>query len=185
MTQLNNIEYWKNQLGLLPINLFSVGQNKKFILLNGGNGDFCIDLLSVKDQDDYFSYAWSSNTKSFITLKNEKNVLYNWLKGKEEQYELNFVSQQLEKFYAYLLHNSYKSEYDIVPFIIHIYKSLRNLTNEPEEGIQALNYLLLLLAAYCDNCDLNKVDLNKWNIPDKGITRELDNYLDEKTLLHK
>ena len=181
MTQLNSIESWKNQLGLLPINLFSSEINYKFILLNGGIGDFCIDLKSDKKPDEYYSYAWSSNTKNFVAIKDNDIFLYNWLKNKEENYPLNYVSQRVDKFYKYILHNSYKSEYDIVPFIINIYKSLRNLTNEKEEGIQALNYLLLLLAIYEEGGNIKNVDLKKWNMPHFTSTYNMDYYIEEFT----
>ena len=76
MNQLNNINSWKKQLGLLPINLFSSEQQNKFILLNGGYGDFCVDTNSDKTADEYYSFAWSSNTKNFVTLKNDKIFLF-------------------------------------------------------------------------------------------------------------
>jgi len=67
MNQIIEIDSWKRQLGLLPINLFSSQNKDKYILLNGGfNGDFCIDLNPNIEISDYYSYAWSSNTKNFI-----------------------------------------------------------------------------------------------------------------------
>ena len=85
MSQLDNINSWKNNLGLLPINLFSTGQNNKYILLNGGYGDFCIDINADKSTEEYYSFAWSSNTKTFVALKDDKIYLFNWLKEKEEK----------------------------------------------------------------------------------------------------
>lgn len=178
MSQLDNINSWKNNLGLLPINLFSSGQNNKFILLNGGYGDFCIDINADKSPEDYYSFAWSSNTKNFVTLKGDKIHLYNWLNEKEENYKLSLVQENLTKFYNYLLKDSYKSEYDIVPFVVDIYRSLRNLTNENKEGTQAINQLLLLLVAYKENKELNKIDFDNWGILNTEITKGLESYLD-------
>lgn len=165
MNQLNDINSWKKQLGLLPINLFSSEQQNKYILLNGGYGDFCIDFESNKNPNEYYSYAWSSNTKNFLTVDNDNLKLYNWLKGKEEPYKLSLIQNNLSKFYDYLLKDSFKSEYDIVPYIIDIYRRLRNLTGEQREGIQAINQLFLLLIAYQENTDFDRIDLDKWNIP--------------------
>ncbi|MBU0560561.1 MAG: N-6 DNA methylase [Bacteroidetes bacterium] len=178
MSKLNNIDFWKNHLGLLPINLFSAGQQNKYILLNGGYGDFCVDINSDKTPDEYYSFAWSSNTKNFVTLKDDKISLFNWLKEKEENYKLSLVQENLPKFYNYLQKDSYKSEYDIVPFIVDIYRSLRNLTNEDKEGIQAINQLLLLLVAYEENKDLDKIDFNNWGILNTEMTTGLESYLD-------
>ncbi len=77
MNNLNKIENWKNNLGLLPIHLFSAKIEDKFILLNGGVGNFCIDTNPNKNPDEYFSYAWSSNTKNFVTVNNDRVFLYN------------------------------------------------------------------------------------------------------------
>ncbi|MHA1337871.1 MAG: hypothetical protein ACTSPW_19375 [Promethearchaeota archaeon] len=180
MNQLNDIQLWKKELGLLPINLFSGDLNDEFILLNGGYGDFCIDFEKDKSPNQYFSNAWSSNTKNFIALNKNEVSVFNWLKEKEETYKIDLVSQNLEKFYQYLLQNSYKSEYDIVPFIINIYKSLRNFTNETEQGVQALNYLFLLMAAYEENKSFNEIDFQKWQIPsDMQITSEIEMHFNE------
>lgn len=178
MTQLNNIESWKNQLGLLPINLFSNHENEH-ILLNGNIGNFCIDFKSDKSIEEYHSYAWSSNTNNYVSIKNNRLYLYNWLREKNEDYDLNLISNNINKFYTYLLQKSYKSEYDIVPFIINIFKSLRNLTDETTEGIQALNHLLLLFASYDEDFEFKKVDFDKWHIPDFTIDSGIENYIEE------
>ena len=181
MNQPYDTQLWKKELGLLPINLFSGNQNNEFILLNGGNGDFCIDFAKDKSPNQYFSNARSSNTKNFIALNNNEVFIFNWLKEKEESYKFDIVIKNLEKFYQYLLKISYKSEYDIVPSIINIYKSLRNLTDEPEQGVQALNYLFLLMAMYEENKNFNEIDFQKWQIPSNtqiipGIEQHFDEF---------
>lgn len=178
MIQLHDINNWKNNLGLLPVNLFSSGQNNKFILLNGGYGDFCIDVDADKSKEEYYSYAWSSNSKNFVTINGDEIYLYNWLKEKEENYKISLVQDNLPKFYSYLLKDSYKSEYDIVPFIIDIYRSLRHLTKEQEEGNQAINQLLILLIAYEENTDFNNIDYEKWGVNNPLILKGLENYLE-------
>jgi len=178
MNQLNNIQNWKKQLGLLPINLFSSNTENKFILLNGGYGDFCVDFNSDKTPIDYYSYAWSSNTKNFITLKNENVFLYNWLKEKEEKYSAKTIQENLPKFYDYLLKDSYRSEFDITPFILDIYRRLRVETGEDQEGINAINQLLLLLIATENEDNLNNINLIDWGLQEniKPIPN-LDEYI--------
>ncbi|PID55866.1 MAG: SAM-dependent methyltransferase, partial [Ignavibacteriae bacterium] len=164
MIGLNKIENWKNNLGLLPIHLFSAKTEDKFILLNGGVGDFCIDINSDKSPTEYFSYAWSSNTKNFVTLKNSRVFLYNWLKNKEEDYSINDIENNLPKFYDYLVRGSYRSEYDITPFILNIYRELRIETGEKDEGINAINQLLLSLIAAESENDIKNLDLGNWGL---------------------
>ncbi len=174
-----DINRWKRQLGLLPVNLFSLQSQDKYILLNGGYGDFCIDLNPNIETPDYYSSAWSSNTKNFVTLNNGKIKLYNWIKGSEEEIKEADVANNLSKFYKYLLKDSYKTEYDIVPYIIDIYRRLRNLTNEKKEGVRAINQLFLLLAAYHDNSDFNNIDFSKWNIVDTEKVNGIERYLED------
>jgi len=178
MNELNNIQNWKKQLGLLPINLFSSNTENKFILLNGGYGDFCVDFNSDKSPIDYYSYAWSSNTKNFITLKNENVFLYNWLKEKEEKYSVKTIQENLPKFYDYLLKDSYRSEFDITPFILDIYRRLRVETGEDQEGINAINQLLLLLIATENEDNINNINLSDWGLQEniKPIPN-LDEYI--------
>jgi adenine-specific DNA-methyltransferase len=164
MNRLSNIQNWKNQLGLLPINLFSSNTENKFILLNGGYGDFCVDINSDKSPIDYFSYAWSSNTKNFVTIKSEDVYLYNWLKEKEEKYSVKTIQENLSKFYDYLLKDSYKSEFDITPFILDIYRQLRVETGEDKEGINAINQLLLLLATIEKDTVSKDTNLIDWGV---------------------
>jgi len=164
MNDLNKIENWKNNLGLLPIHLFSAETEGKFILLNGGVGDFCIDTNPDKNPDEYFSYAWSSNTKNFVTVKNDRVFLYNWLKDKEENYSIKDIKSNLSKFYDYLIKDSYRSEYDITPFILNIYRELRRETGEKDEGINAINQLLLSLIAIESENDIEKINLNNWGL---------------------
>ena len=165
MNDLNKIENWKNNLGLLPIHLFSAETEGKFILLNGGVGDFCLDTNPNKNPDEYFSYAWSSNTKNFVTVNNDRVFLYNWLKDKNENYSINDIKNNLSKFYDYLIKDSYRSEYDITPFILNIYRELRRDTGEKDEGVNAVNQLLLLLVAIESGSDITNLNLDNWGLP--------------------
>jgi adenine-specific DNA-methyltransferase len=164
MSDLNKIENWKNKLGLLPIHLFSAQTEDKFILLNGGVGDFCIDTNPDKNPNEYFSYAWSSNTKNFVTLKESRVSLYNWLKDKKEDYAIRDIENNLPKFYEYLVKYSSKSEYDITPFILNIYRELRRETGEKDEGINAINQLILSLLAVENGNEIKNINFDKWGL---------------------
>ena len=165
MNDLNKIENWKNNLGLLPIHLFSAETEDKFILLNGGVGDFCLDTNPNKNPDEYFSYAWSSNTKNFVTVNNDRVFLYNWLKDKNENYSINVIKNNLSKFYDYLIKDSCRSEYDITPFILNIYRELRRDIGENDEGVNAVNQLLLLLVAIESGNNITDLNLDKLWLP--------------------
>src|ERR1035437_2142384 len=159
MLNLLDISNWKKELGLLPINLYhNTVDNNKFILQNGGTSDFCIDLTHSNDEEFYSSLAWSSNTKNFISI----------------------VEENFTKFYNYLISNSLRSDLDIVPFVLNIYRKLRNLINEKNNGSDSLNLLFLLFAAYEDQKALNEIDLENWGV--KQLDFEIngfERYVDE------
>src|SRR5680860_311373 len=140
MKNLSDITIWKKNLGLLPIQLQPTGNNNDFVMLNGGYGDFCLETEKPHNNDlDYYSNSWSSNTKNFLVLDNGNINIYNWLEEKPEVVSQKMVAENLEKFYGYLLSKSYKSQKDIVPFIIDIFKQFRNLTFEKSNPTVALN----------------------------------------------
>lgn len=180
MLNLDSLQDWEKSLGLLPIKLFSsVDEKENYIMLNGGEGDFCLQFYNKFNIDDYNSTAWSSNTKNFVLVKDDKFVLHNWKKNIPEEIEKKFVEANHEKFYKYLLNNSYKSESDIVPFILNIYRRLRNLTNEGDEGVHALNLLFLMFAHHEEGKTITKEGLEKWGISEMDVPNQFGRYYEE------
>lgn len=178
MASITELLFWKRNLGHLPIHLTPLDEDK-FLMLNGINGNFCLHISNDADNiNTYFSQSWSSNTKNFL-LVNENNIkLYNWHKDvKEETIAIKSVLENTEKFYQYLIAKSLKSERDVVPFVIDIFKQFRTLTAEAGNPIQALNLLFLLLASLEEEniADLNK---EKWGILDNQIPVGLEPFIE-------
>jgi adenine-specific DNA-methyltransferase len=183
MPDLNDLIQWKNLLGLLPINLSSIDAHaRKYILLNGGSGDFCLQLNeNNNDSEFYFSAAWSSNTKNFVTYGDDGVNIYNWKKAKKESITKEAVDKNFSKFYEYLIANSYTSELDIVPFLVNIFKKLRNLLNDQENPDESLNLLFILLSSLEDD-QIANIHEEKWGVVRVDLPNEFENYiLDFKT----
>jgi len=174
MINLNNITDWSSSLGLLPIKLFSnINEHENYIMLNGGDGDFCLQLQENENRPDYFySKSWSSNTKNFISTQGDNINLYNWKKNQVEEIKKDFVQANYEKFYNYLLQNSFKTESDVVPFILNIYRKLRHFTQEEDEGVNALNLLFRMFACHEDGVDLQNIDFPKWGMNDNDLPQD-------------
>jgi len=187
MMNLHQIENWRNSLGLLPIKLFITEKTNpnSYILLNGGQGDFCLELNPEnEDNTTYFANSWSSDTKNFVTLKDDFIKIYNWQINKHdpETIKKDIVENNLNKFYSYLIQKSYKNTTDIVPFVLKIYRKLRNLINEDKAGSKSLKLLLLLLAIYEEQRSINDIDKEKWGITDLNFhipEIEFEKYLAE------
>lgn len=175
MKNLSDISTWKQNLGLLPINLNPIMDNSNYVMLNGGYGDFCLQTINENsDIDNYFSKSWSSNTKNFLVLDNDNIKIYNWSKNKPEIISKELVLNNFDKFYNYLLSKSFKSSKDVVPYIIDIFRQFRNLTQERTEPVEALNLLFILLSSLED--DVDDFDFGKWNINNTIIPNNFNFY---------
>lgn len=178
MPQFNEISFWTKKLGHLPVHL-SPTVNDKYIMLNGISGNFCLHFAErVEERNTYFSQSWSSSTKNFLVVNGENIRLYNWHKEvKEENIAVKSVSDNIDKFYQYLLAKSNKSEKDVVPFVIDIFRKFRTYTSEAANPVQALNLLFVLLASLEDT-NINALDREKWGISEYDIHRGFDSYID-------
>lgn len=183
MTEFKNISFWVKNLGYLPVSLMPT-VNDKYIMLNGISGNFCLHISNEEnDKDIYFSQSWSSNTKNFLLIKDDKAKLFNWHKtnNKIESIPLHYIQDNLTKFYNYLISNSYKSDRDVIPVIIDIFRQFRTLTSEYQNPVQALNLLFVLLAGIEEE-NFYSIDRNKWGISDVHIPQGFDAFIDRFNL---
>jgi type I restriction-modification system DNA methylase subunit len=177
MKNLFDIQVWKQQLGLLPIHLNPLNENGGHMMLNGGNGDFCLQTTDFESENfDFYSKSWSSSTKNFLIVNNDNVHIYNWLNDKSETVSQKIVAENFNKFYSYLLSKSYKSSKDLVPFIIDIFRQFRNLTFEKSNPVQALNLLFGLLTSLED--DVNSFNAEKWGLDNIDIPDGFGNYIE-------
>ncbi|MBU0487371.1 MAG: N-6 DNA methylase [Bacteroidetes bacterium] len=180
MRNISEIIVWEKCFCLLPIHLCPANnEENSFIMLNGGQSDFCLEMNCVeKKPDDFHSYAWSSNTTNFVIVGSEDVRIYNWKRDKKEEIiPKKSVEQNFEKFYKYLASSSYKSDKDVSPFIIEIFKQLRNITQEKNNAKEALNLLFILLAGIEE--DVHSIDFNKWGLTDVNIPKNFDPYVEK------
>ncbi|MCH6234707.1 N-6 DNA methylase [Cognataquiflexum rubidum] len=166
MENLKNILFWRQTYGLLPLHLKKANE-ERFLMLNGGYGDFCLQTFEGGDSDLFKEYSWSSNTKNYLVVNDENILIVNWLENRSELVSMNAVEQNLSKFYKYLLSKSYRTHNDAVPFIIDIFRQLRNETTEKQNPSKALSVLFQLLISI-ENNDLNRIS-NKFLDFEKAV----------------
>ncbi|TAH00173.1 MAG: SAM-dependent DNA methyltransferase [Sphingobacteriales bacterium] len=173
MNIFSNIEIWRSSFGLLPIKINPINSIGKFLMLNGGNGDFCLQTSANKNSEDiYYSESWSTNTKNFVVVETEKVKIFNWLNKNKEVINVNDIKGNEEKFYKYLVSKSYKTENDVVPFIVNIFRQLRNYTKEKNNPAKAINLLYQLLISLDE--DYTNIDYQKWNIENQDLPPEFE-----------
>lgn len=172
-------EYWQRQFGLYPMLMKPVICKNKFLMLNGGNKDFCLQTDYINNNIDekniFFSESWSTNTKYFLVINHDNVCVYNWINNKKDDYTLKRIEESPNNFYEYLFSKSYKSQNDVVPYIISIFRELRNLTGK-KEPVEALNLLFKLLISIED--DYTKINSSKWEIADSVVPSNFDYYVE-------
>lgn len=145
-------------------------------MLNGSYGNFCLKTQATNDEEDYNSSSWSSNTKNFIVLKDNFAEIHNWKKNNIETVSIENIRDNTSKFYGYIASNSYKTESDIVPFVIDIFRQLRNLTQEKSDAIKTLNLLFILLISLEE--DISRINFKQWGLVEIDIPSGFDQYVD-------
>lgn len=178
MTSHTDILFWIKQLGHFPVHLSPLLEDK-YIMLNGVSGNFCLHFSNeADDRNTYFSQSWSSNTKNFLLVSETNIKLYNWHKDvKEEEISIHSVRENIDKFYKYLIAKSHRSDKDVVPFVIDIFKQFRTYTAETGNPVQALNLLFILLASLEDE-NIEELSEEKWGISKVQIPQGFSAYID-------
>lgn len=176
MFNLRDISSWRKEFGLFPISIKPTNRNQ-YALLNGGQKDFCIDLNPNDDICLFNSYAWSANTKNYLAVSLDNVVIYNWLKSSPETVKISDVENNIFTFYNYLGKHTYTTGNDVVPFIINLFRKMRNITRERNSPQEALNLLYILLASLED--DLNDIDYDKWAIRQVNIPGQFETFVNE------
>jgi len=148
MSQIFDIVTWRDKFGLFPINLHSTIDEENFLVQNGGRSDFCLSIINQeKQKEEYFSHSWSSNSKLYLEQHGENIKIYNWNKTSFDTIKTISLENNFDKFYGYIKNNSFSTSNDVVPFLMSLFRQLRNLTLEDREPVYALNLFFVLLAS--------------------------------------
>lgn len=178
MNNLKDINIWESNFGLLPMKLNPLNLIDKFIMLNGGQGDFCLKTSAKGDENQNTIYreSWSTNTKNFLFIDDDSVEVVNWFEGKTESIPNKKIEFNLGQFYKYLSSKSHKTQNDVVPFILDIFRQLRNITFEKQDSSEAINLLFTLLISIEE--DISNIDYQKWNISDSKIPDRFDYFVE-------
>jgi adenine-specific DNA-methyltransferase len=163
---LMDVSYWRKELGLLPVPLFSSNeQARRFVLLNGSRGNFCLDFVSPQVSDETRNHAWSSNVGHYIVVgRNIEVQRWDQRGSAVERYESQSVYRNLEGFHTYLERDVPKQGVSIVSHATGVFRSLRAALGRDYDGSQSLRAFLCLLACCTDNSELRALSLDRWHV---------------------
>jgi|GEM_PF-3505247 len=178
MRNLTDINRWQKNFGLLPTHLNPTAFDSTYLMLNGNYGNFCLQIGEKRfSAEEYYSKSWSVNTKHFVTVDSDKVKIFNWSKRRPEEIKLEQVESNFDKFYNYLLTKTYRTENDVIPFIVNIFQQFRNITLEKADPAEALNLLFVLLISIEEN--YTKIDTEKWNISSYHIPNGFEGFSEQ------
>ena len=177
---LFDIRYWVKETGMFSTFLNVIRSSNQYILLDGSVSDFCLQINGSDRSDEMsFSDSWSSNTKSYILLNHEKIKMYNWYNKKVSEYPVSAINDSFDSFIQIIQSNSYRTPDDIVPFVISLFRQMRNISGECKDPEVALNYLFRLLISLEDeNIDSENL-IYRWKIENITLPDRFDYFVEK------
>ena len=129
MKDLSQADVWRRQLGYMPVPLFGVENERSYVMLNGGKGNFCLDV-NVGEEDPAVAaqYAWSADVDHYLSVRGDKLSLIRWDQPAgawAENYKMSEVAGKLEVFQRYIESKQAPRERSVVSRAVAVYRAVR------------------------------------------------------------
>ncbi len=181
-SQFKTVNAWRVALGLLPVPLRDTAERQeRYVLLNGTNGNFCLDFIGEVDLNTQRATAWSCDVGHYVTCTGESVVVNRWDKlAPEENYSARSVIAQLHQFHRHLEKTAPDRSRRIVVHVLRIFHRIRAAIGEEDNGLRSLRILLYLLgSAAAEHDRLSERDLEAWGLAPETV--ELSQTIAEAT----
>lgn len=147
MSTLRDVREWRRRLGYLPVPLFGVENESRFILLNGSKGNFCLETEFQIQDIDYRAFAWSSDVDHFVAITNDEALVFRWDKpGNPETVAIRSLESKLQSFQEYLESRTAPRERSVVAHAMRVFRALRARVRVEADGYRALLAFLGVLS---------------------------------------
>lgn len=165
IVEKSELEIWGSKLGLLPVPLYGNPQERQFALLNGGQGNFCLDLAGAGDLDAR-SLAWSSDVGHYVRLIGDQVEVYRWDRpaAQVERYPKQTVYAHVREFHSYLEGNEPRRDLSIINHAARVFSMLRRMLGPERDGLDALRAFLYLLACQASNNERGQLPTERWHL---------------------
>jgi hypothetical protein len=172
MINLHDHKEWDRANGTLSVSMYPKSDHKDrrlHVLLNGSNGNFCLDYTKDKfDSKIAKQRAWSSDTGFYIKIEsNDTVVVSRWWDDYKEYLPYKKIAENPNIFYRALIKTNARINDNVVSFSKGLFINLRNCIQQPDNGQISLRSFMYLLAALKDNVETaQRVDKDKWHLKD-------------------
>ncbi len=167
LAQFKTVGAWRTALGLLPVFMRGTAENQeRYVLLNGSKGNFCLDFVGGTDQNSQRIAAWSCDVGHYITISGDSVLVNRWEKGAaEERFSCRSVFERLPEFHRHLEKTTPDQSRNIVNHVLAVFRRIRTVVGEQDNGLRSLRILLHLLASAAAGQDgLLSSDLTRWGL---------------------
>lgn len=152
MNDLSQADVWRRQLGYLPVPLFGVAKERSYVMLNGGKGNFCLDVNEGNEDPSVAAqYAWSADVDHYLSVRGGKLSLLRWdqpAMAWAEHYKMSEVASKLDVFQRYIESKQAPRERSVVSRAVAVYRAVRARGRENGDRDAMLAFMAVLNAAW-------------------------------------
>ena len=152
MNDLSQVDVWRRQLGYLPVPLFGVAKEQSYVMLNGGKGNFCLDVDGgSSDPSVAAQYAWSADVDHYLSVRGDNLSLLRWDQpavGWAEHYKMSDVATKLDVFQRYIESKQAPRERSVVSRAVSVYRAVRARGHKEGDRNAMLAFMAILNTAW-------------------------------------
>lgn len=151
MNDLSQTDVWRRQLGYLPVPLFGIAKERSYVMLNGGKGNFCLDVDGGTDPSVAAQHAWSADVDHYLSVCGDKLSLLRWDQPAvdwAEHYKMSDVATKLDVFQRYIESKQAPRERSVVSRAVAVYRAVRARGHKDGDRAAMLAFMSLLNAAW-------------------------------------
>ena len=152
MNDLSQADVWRRQLGYLPVPLFGVARERSYVMLNGGKGNFCLDVDGGStDPSVAAQHAWSADVDHYLSVRGDKLSLLRWDQPAvdwAEHYKISEVAAKLDVFQRYIESKQAPRERSVVSRAVSVYRAVRARGHKDGDRDAMLAFMAVLSSAW-------------------------------------
>jgi adenine-specific DNA-methyltransferase len=167
--RLDDPAFWHAHLGLLPVPLTTNARDRRFVLLNGSAGNFCLDATDEAEREGR-SLAWSCDVGHFVAVEGDYLSVQQWNRRERltSKFRIDDVASRLREFHRFLEQSEPNRDQSIVAHGVRVLGQLRALVSPSTSPETVIQLFLRLLASAVDEKPPLEIDLAKWRLDESA-----------------
>jgi adenine-specific DNA-methyltransferase len=166
------IQNWQSALGLLYMPLREQAEDpKRYILLNGLAGNFCLDFAPEDNTLARRATAWSSDVGHYVAVSDDDVVtVQRWDRNTPtDRYSWSSVVERIHDFHRFLEKDEPDRSKSVVSHVLRVFRTLRATLHEQQDAAHSLEILLCMLACAATRTDRYQLDAQEWGLSSAAV----------------